>query len=74
MKFRTIIFCLLGLSFASCEDYLDKSPDMDMTDSVIYKDYESLRGFLDQIFNGFFDTGKNCFAHFVHSVTFVQIP
>lgn len=29
---------------------------------------------LDQIFNRFFDTGKNCFAHFVHSVTFVQIP
>lgn len=51
IKFRTIIFCLLGLCFTSCEDYLDKSPDMSMTDSVIYKDYESMRGFLDQIFN-----------------------
>lgn len=51
MKLRTIIFCLLGLYFTSCEDYLDKSPDMDMTDTVIYKDYESMRGFLDQIFN-----------------------
>lgn len=50
MKIRNIIFCLIGFFFTNCEDYLDKSPDMDMTDSVIYKDYESMRGFLDQVY------------------------
>lgn len=52
MKYRTILFCLLGLCLSGCEDYLDKSPDMDMTDKVIYKDYNSMRGFLDQIYQG----------------------
>lgn len=32
---------------ASCEGYLDKSPDMGLTEDVVYSDYESVRGFLD---------------------------
>lgn len=33
-----------------CESYLDKSPDMGMTEQDIYKDYNSIQNFLDQTY------------------------
>lgn len=45
-----ITVLLLGFYFTSCEDYLDKSPDDGLSEEDIYKDYDSLRGFMDRIF------------------------
>lgn len=46
-----LIYVLSSILFVfstACEDFLDKSPDMGLTDSDVYKDYKSIRGFLDQ--------------------------
>jgi hypothetical protein len=40
----------LGLLLGSCEDYLDHSPDDGLSEEDIYKDYASLLGFMDRIF------------------------
>ena len=50
MKRLTIILSVLLISvgcLTSCEDFLDKSPDMGLSESDVYKDYNSFRGFLD---------------------------
>lgn len=43
------VFALLLIA-AGCEDYLDKSPDMGLSEKDIYKDYASISGFLDQTY------------------------
>ena len=45
-----IWFILLIFSVGSCEKYLDRSPDDGLSESDIYKDYNSLLGFMDRIF------------------------
>lgn len=40
------------ISFAGCEDFLDKREDAgDLDESAIYSNYESIRGFLDQVYS-----------------------
>lgn len=34
----------------SCEDYLDKSPDLGLTSSEVYSNYESFKGAFDKVF------------------------
>lgn len=48
--YRFISILSACLLLCSCEKYLDRSPDMGLTEDDIYKDYNSLRGFLDKIF------------------------
>ena len=47
---RFIMAFLAAVSMFSCEKYLDHSPDMGLDEDDIYKDYNSLRGFLDKIY------------------------
>lgn len=47
--FLLSVFALLPV-ITGCEDYLDKSPDMGLVEKDIYKDYASIRGFLDQTY------------------------
>lgn len=46
--FICIFSCIILALNTACEDFLDKSPDMGLTDADIYKNYNSIRGFLDQ--------------------------
>ncbi|MDR1810511.1 MAG: RagB/SusD family nutrient uptake outer membrane protein [Prevotella sp.] len=39
------------LTFNSCESFLDKSPDMGLAEEDIYKDYNSITGFLDYAYS-----------------------
>ena len=52
MKIRNIIVGILTLGilnvFSGCEDFLDKSPDMGLSEDDVYKDYTSMRGFYGQ--------------------------
>ncbi len=41
---------VLGLTLGSCEAYLDRSPDDGLSEDDVYKDYNSLLGFLDRIY------------------------
>ncbi|MCM1501790.1 MAG: RagB/SusD family nutrient uptake outer membrane protein [Bacteroidales bacterium] len=46
---RTIFLAISAvLSATACEKFLDKSPDLGLDESAIYKDFESIRGFLDE--------------------------
>lgn len=35
----------------SCEDFLDKSPEMGISEEDVYRDYYSIRGFLDEAYD-----------------------
>lgn len=39
---------LISLLFTSCEDYLDKSPDMGITQDQVYSDYVTFKGAVDR--------------------------
>lgn len=45
-----LAICMLGIH-TSCEDFLDKSPDMGLSEEDVYKDYASIRGFMDRSYN-----------------------
>lgn len=48
MKHRIVISLLIILGFSSCEDYLDKAPELGLTEEDVFAEFESARGFLDQ--------------------------
>ncbi|WP_075590094.1 RagB/SusD family nutrient uptake outer membrane protein [Labilibacter marinus] len=49
MKIKYFIgICLSVLIFASCEDYLDKSPEMGLTGDQVYSDYVTFKGTVDR--------------------------
>lgn len=51
-NFSIIIYSIIiALSCQSCEDFLDKSPDDGLTEDDVYKDYASMRGYMDQAYN-----------------------
>jgi hypothetical protein len=39
------------LAFGGCESFLDKSPDMGLAEEDVYRDYNSITGFLDYAYN-----------------------
>lgn len=51
-KFRIyFIIATAVLMGTGCEKYLDKSPDLGLSEEDVYKNYSSIRGFLDQSYN-----------------------
>lgn len=42
-----ILIALLFLTLTGCEDYLDKAPELGLTEEDVFMEYESARGFLD---------------------------
>lgn len=55
MKFfnKIILFSTLTLSvgFVSCTDYLDKSPDSDISSTDAFKDFHNFQGFTEELYN-----------------------
>ncbi len=50
-RFKIFLISIVLLTIgSSCEDFLDKSPDMGLSDKDVYKSYETIRGFLDICF------------------------
>lgn len=49
---KIIIICILSIVplMFSCEDYLDKSPEMGLTDTEVFSTYLSFRGVLDKVY------------------------
>lgn len=66
MKIKNIIVGILALGilnvFSGCEDFLDKSPNMGLSEDDVYKDYASMRGFMDRAYNFLdnFHSYQNC--------------
>ncbi len=50
-KIKNVIILVAVFSFGSCENYLDLSPELGLTDEVVFDNFESTRGYLDRCFN-----------------------
>lgn len=48
MKKKNLLYLLLPFFLFSCEDYLDVSPDMGLSEEEIYSEYYAYRGVLDR--------------------------
>src|SRR5690606_14661155 len=46
-----LIVAIVLTGLAGCEKYLDKSPDLGLTEDDVFAKFESARGFLDQNYN-----------------------
>ena len=47
--FLLILICLVNL--ISCEEYLDKSPDLGLTEEEVFNNFFTVRGYLDRCYN-----------------------
>lgn len=53
---KKILFIIVAiLIFSSCEDYLELSPDFGLDETIVFNDYNSIRGYLDNAYNAMFD-------------------
>ncbi len=59
---NSILFILyifiVALTFASCEDYLDKAPESDISDNDVYGNFRSFQGFVEEMYNCIADPHK----------------
>ncbi|MDE5675242.1 MAG: RagB/SusD family nutrient uptake outer membrane protein, partial [Muribaculaceae bacterium] len=52
-------FCLtLMTAFSSCEDYLDKEPDSDVSSDTPFKNFTNMQGYVEEIYNCIPDKAK----------------
>lgn len=52
---RSIYVMLLFVFCLGCEDFLDKAPDMGITEEDVFSNYNSLRGYLDRCYAALYD-------------------
>jgi starch-binding outer membrane protein, SusD/RagB family len=52
------IMVVLLLGSASCEDYLDKAPEADITEKDVYGNFTSFQGFVEEMYNCIMDPDK----------------
>ena len=51
MKYlKYLLFSAMAMLSTSCEKYLDKSPEMGLTDQQVYSSYQSFRATLDKVY------------------------
>jgi len=53
-----IIFLMLFFVSTSCEDYLDKAPEADITEKDVYGNFTSFQGFTEEMYNCIMDPDK----------------
>jgi hypothetical protein len=53
-----VIFLMLILISTSCEDYLDKAPEADITDKDAFGNFTSFQGFVEELYNCVMDPDK----------------
>ncbi len=56
--FIKIIIATVLVSLISCEEYLDKSPQSDITENDVFKNFVSFQGFTEQMYNCVMDPNK----------------
>ena len=42
---------ILALSATSCNDYLDRDPSLDVSETVAFENYKNFQGFVEEVFN-----------------------
>jgi hypothetical protein len=61
IKYKTglaTFLMVVALSFTSCEDYLDKSPESTITEKDVYGNFVSFQGFVEEMHNCLCDYSK----------------
>ncbi|MGV8136635.1 MAG: RagB/SusD family nutrient uptake outer membrane protein [Mangrovibacterium sp.] len=53
-----IAYVMMGLLLASCEDYLDKSPESNITEKDVFGNFVSFQGFVEEMHNCIVDYHK----------------
>lgn len=56
--FKSLLILALFFSF-SCEDYLDKAPESDLTVEEIFKDFDHAQGFIEELYAYVVDYGTS---------------
>ncbi|MDR1154774.1 MAG: RagB/SusD family nutrient uptake outer membrane protein [Bacteroidales bacterium] len=41
----------ITFGLVSCQEYLDKRPDLGFTEEILYNDFQSIRGYFDRVYN-----------------------
>ncbi|NMD02481.1 MAG: hypothetical protein GYA71_04340, partial [Bacteroidales bacterium] len=54
----TLLVVVLCLASTSCEEYLDKAPEADITEKDVYGSFLSFQGFVEQMYNCIMDPDK----------------
>lgn len=54
-----VLSLALGITFPSCEDYLDKEPESTLSETDAYKNFRNFQGFIEEIYNCIPDKEKN---------------
>ncbi len=57
-----IIFLLFALFGTSCEDYLDKAPEMDIKEEDVFKKFASFQGYIEDVYQCVPDVTLGLFA------------
>jgi hypothetical protein len=55
---RILVLLTLGFTAGSCEDYLDKAPEADITEKDAYGNFASFQGFVEEMYNCIMDPDK----------------
>lgn len=55
MKKYHLYTIILSILFTSCENFLDVSPDFGLTEDEVFSEYQSARGFLDNLYPSLLD-------------------
>lgn len=59
MREKKLTFIILMIAFiTSCEKYLDKAPDLGLSDTDVFNNFSTVRGYLDQAYNCIKDFSK----------------
>lgn len=56
--FKITILSLFLATFTACEEYLDKSPDLGLSEADVFSNFYTVRGYLDQCYNNIMDFSK----------------
>jgi starch-binding outer membrane protein, SusD/RagB family len=58
---------ILGMTIASCEAYLDKSPEATITQNDVYGTFKSFQGFIEEDYNCISDYSKTLAGNYYHN-------
>lgn len=52
------LLCLISLGTTSCEDYLEKDPDSNVSDGEAFKNFQNFQGFIEEVYKCIPDKAK----------------
>lgn len=58
IRFYLVTLIAYSMTFVSCESYLDRAPEADITDKVAFGNFMSFQGFVEEMYNCIMDPNK----------------